>query len=101
MEDGKKARRPRRNFTDEFKAEAARLVIEEENPVAKVASDLDLTRSSLDKWVRQARADDGKGRPGVLTSPEKEELAKLRKENRELRMEREILRNIGPSPAIC
>jgi transposase len=51
-----------------------------------------LTESTLRLWVDRARADKGNGRPGVLTTAEREELSKLRKENRELRMERDILK---------
>ena len=78
----KKQKRQRRNFSDEFKAGAARLVIEEGKSLSKVSEDLDLTPSSLGKWVEQARADGGKSKRGTLTSAEKEELARLRKENR-------------------
>jgi transposase len=92
MDEGKKPKRARRNFSDEFKAEAVKLVLEEGKTVTQVARDLDLTVSSLRNWVERARADRGKGKPGVLTTAEREELAKLRKENRELRMEREILK---------
>lgn len=88
----KKQKRPRRQFTDEFKASAARLVIEEKKSLSKVSEDLDLTPSSLGKWVEQARADQGKSKRGSLTTEEKEELARLRKENRILRIEREILK---------
>jgi transposase len=51
-----------------------------------------LTQSSLRVWVERARADGGKGKPGVLTTAEKEELATLRKEVRQLRLERDILK---------
>ena len=88
----KKQKRQRRQFTDEFKAGAARLVIDEGKSLSKVSEDLDLTPSSLGKWVEQARADQGKSKRGSLTTEEKEELARLRKENRVLRIEREILR---------
>ncbi len=84
--------RPRRSFTEEYKASAIALVIDEGKTVAQVARDLDLTASALRTWVERARADRGKGKPGVLTTAEREELAKLRKENRELRMERDILK---------
>ena len=84
------ARRPRRQFTDEFKAQAVRLVLEEGQTVGAVARDLDLTASALRLWVDQARADRTKGKSG-LTSVEREELARLRKDNRQLRMDREIL----------
>jgi len=85
-------KRPRRSFTDEFKAGAVRLVLEEHMTVAAAARDLDLTESSLRNWVEQARADRGKGKPGALTTVEREELGRLRKETRELRAERDILK---------
>ena len=84
-------RRPRRQFTDEFMAGAVRLVLEEGKPVGAVARDLDLTPSSLGNWVRHARADRTKGRTG-LTTAEREELARLRTENRVLAEERDILK---------
>ncbi len=86
-----KNRRPRRQFDDEFKAGAVRLVLDEGEPVSRVARHLDLTRSALRNWVDQARADRTKGRTG-LTSEEREELRQLRKENRRLRMERDVLK---------
>ena len=60
------------------------------------ARELDLTESALRNWVAHARADRTKGRTG-LTTEEREELRRLRKENRVLRTEREILRNAAPS----
>jgi len=74
----------RRSFTDEFKANAVRLVLDEGKRVGAAARDLDST-SSLRNWVKRARADRGRGKPGVLTSAEREELTQLRKENRALR----------------
>ena len=85
------SRRPRRAFTDEFRAGAVRLVLDEGKTIPQVARDLDLTQSALRTWVERARADRSKGKTG-LTTAEREELAKLRKENRELRMERDILK---------
>jgi transposase len=84
-------RRPRRQFTDEFKAGAIRLVLDEGKTVGAVARELDLTASALADWVRRAQADRTKGRTG-LTGVEREELTRLRKEVRELRMEREVLK---------
>lgn len=92
MSEGKKQKRPRRSFTDEFKAGAIRLVLDEGKTIPQVARDLDLTESSVRTWVERARADRGKGKPGVLTTAEKEELATLRKEVRQLRLERDILK---------
>ena len=85
-------RRARRQFTDEFKASAVRLVLDEGKTVGAVARDLDLTETALREWVKRAQADRTKGRTG-LTTAEREELARLRKENRQLRLEREILKN--------
>jgi transposase len=84
-------RRPRRQFDDEFKAQAVRLVLDDGKSVTAVARDLDLTRTALHNWVEQARADRSGGKTG-LTTAEREELARLRKENRILQEEREILK---------
>jgi transposase len=84
-------RRPRRRFTDEFKEGAVRLVLDEGKTVGAVARELDLTASALGGWVRQARADRTKGKSGLMKE-EREELTRLRRENRELRMEREVLK---------
>jgi len=86
-----KRRRPRRQFDDEFKAQAVRLVLDEGKTVASVARDLDLTETALREWVKRARADRTHGKTG-LTTVEREELARLRKETRILREEREILK---------
>ena len=86
-----KRRRPRRQFDEEFCSQAVRLVLEDGKTIAAVARDLDLTPSALRSWVLQARADRTKGRTG-LTTAEREELARLRKEVRELRTERDILK---------
>jgi len=86
-----RAKRARRQFTDEFRAGAVRLVLTEGKTVAQVARDLDLTPSALSGWVRQARADRDGGQTG-LTTEERAELASLRKQVRELKMERDLLK---------
>jgi len=86
-----KGRRAKRQFTDEFKAGAVRLVLDEGKTVAQAARDLGLTASSLRVWVERARADRTGGKSG-LTTDERAEMAALRKEVRTLRMERDILR---------
>ena len=83
------ARRKRRKFTPEQKADAVRLVRETGN-LAKVARDLDLTETSLRNWVKQADIDEGNGPPGALTTEELAELRQLRRENKILRMERDF-----------
>jgi len=85
-----RTRRPRRRFDDDFKAQAVRLVLEDGKSIPSVARDLDLTESALRNWVEHARADRTHGRTG-LTTAAREELARLRKENRELRTDRDIL----------
>ena len=87
-----KSRKPRRSFTREFKAEAIKLCSEPGQSIGKVAKNLDLTETALRAWVKQAKVDAGNGPAGALTTAEKQELAALRKEVRELRMEREILK---------
>lgn len=89
--ESKADKRARRSFTDEFKAGAVGLVLDEGKTVAQVARDLDLTASALATWVEHSRADRSKGKTG-LTTAEREELARLRKENRQLRMERDLLK---------
>jgi transposase len=86
-----KERRQRRSFTDEFKAGAIRLVLDEGKTIAQVARDLDLTPSALGGWGEQARADRSKGKTG-LTTEERAELVRLRKQVRVLEMERALLK---------
>ena len=84
------SRRSRRKFTDEFKRDAVALVIDEDRTVVDVAGSLGVGEGTLGNWVRQARIDRGE-RAGVSTS-EREELVKLRRQNVELRMERDLLK---------
>ena len=84
--------RRRRRFSVEYKQEAIRLVKESGKPIAHVARDLGVPVTSLSGWVKQAEIDAGQGPEGALTSAEKEELRRLRQENRVLRMERDVLK---------
>ena len=85
------SRRPRRHFSEEFKAGAVRLVLDEGKTVGAVARELDLTETALRTWVERVRADRTGGKTG-LTTVEREELTRLRRENRILQEEREILK---------
>ena len=85
-------RRKRRKFTDEFKVETVRLVRTTGKSVGAVARDLDLTESAVRKWVDQGEIDAGRGPAGALTTIEREELQRLRRDNRRLQMERDILK---------
>ena len=89
---GKAGKRKRRSFSDEFKAETVRLVRESGKSVGAIARELDLTETALRRWVEQAEIDSGRGPAGALTTSEREELVQLRRENKRLRLEREILK---------
>jgi len=86
------AKRKRRAFSAEFKAEAVRLCQVGDRSVGQVARDLDLTETALREWVRRAEVDGAKSESGPLTTSEREELQRLRRENKRLQMEREILK---------
>lgn len=85
------AQRKRRAYSPEQKADAVRLV-RQTGSVSKVAKDLDLTETSLRNWLKQAEVDEGRGPEGALTSEERAELTKLRRENRILQQERDFLK---------
>jgi transposase len=85
------ARRKRRKYTPEQNADAVRLVREVGN-LAKVARDLELTETSLRSWVKQADIDEGHGPDGALTTEERDELRRLRRENHTLEQERDFLK---------
>ena len=87
---GKKPRR-RRSFTPEFKAEVVALVRQPGKTAGGVAREMGLTETAVRAWVRQAELDEG-ARSDGLTTAERAELAQLRKELRETREERDILK---------
>ena len=82
--------RPRRSFTPEFKARTVELVRSSGKSVAEVCRELDLTETAVRRWLAQADID--AGRRDGLTTAEHEELSRLRRENRVLREERDILK---------
>jgi transposase-like protein len=92
MDKRKKQRRKRRAFSAEFKTEAVRLCKVGDRTVTQVAADLDLTETALREWVKRADTDTNNGSPGALTGDERAELTQLRRENKRLLMEREILK---------
>ncbi|MCA2261761.1 transposase, partial [Mycobacterium avium] len=83
----------RKKYTPEFREQAARLVIETGRPIAHVAAEIGVGEQLLGRWVRLAReaADDGDTR-AVLEADERAELEHLRRENAELRLDREFLK---------
>lgn len=88
---GKKPRRPRRAFTPEFKAEIVAVCRRGDRTVGQVAKDFDLTETAVRDWVKQAGLDVGTRSDG-LTTAERDELAQLRRENRRLREDVDILK---------
>ncbi len=80
-------------YSNEFKFDAVRLVIEEGLSQAEVARRLGITTNSISAWVRAYRKDKRDAFPGKgHQTPEQERIRQLEKENRELRMERDILK---------
>ena len=83
------AKKKRRTYTPEFRAEAVALVVEGGVSQSQVARDLGISQSLLSKWVQKAKV---AALPGALTAAEREELRRLRRENNILRQERDILK---------
>ena len=88
----KKKPRPRRSFTSEFKADIVERCQKGDRSIGQVAADFDLTETAVREWVKQAERDDGSRVDGGLTTAERDELARLRRENRSLREDVEILK---------
>jgi transposase len=86
----KRKQRPRRSFTPEFKVEIVELCRRGDRSIGQVARDFDLTETNVRSWVKQAEIDQGE-RAG-LTTEERAELSRLRRENRSLREDVEVLK---------
>jgi len=86
----KKKPRSRRSFTPEFKADIVERCLAGDRSVAEVCRDFDLSETAVRRWVEQARVDSGQ-REG-LSSAEKEELRDLRRENRRLQADVDLLK---------
>ena len=87
------AQHSKKRYPAEFKRDAVELVRSSpDRTVAEIAAELGVNAQSLRNWVGQARVDAGEERGGALTTPEREELRRLRREVAELRKEKEILR---------
>jgi transposase len=81
----------RRRFTPEYKAEAVQFVISSGRSIAEVARSLDINETTLGYWVAKAR-ENGEAKEPELDIAERAELARLRKENQQLKMERDFLK---------
>lgn len=82
----------RRNFTAEFKEQAARQVIQGGRSFREVADDLGIDQSSLRHWVRLARASGVTPPDSLVAQDPAKRIRELEAENARLRMEREILK---------
>jgi transposase len=83
--------RARKNYSPEFREEAARMVIETSQPIAKVARELDIVEGTLGNWVNSYRREHT-AEETPLTLNERAQLRELERETRELRMENEFLK---------
>jgi transposase len=81
---------PTPHYPPEFKREAVRLYRSSNKSIPKMAEELSIASESLRRWIRQHEIDEGE-REG-LTTDEREELGRLRRENKTLRQEREFLK---------
>ena len=93
----KDGKRKRRRFSAEYKAETVQLVQRSGKSVSQMALELGIGETALRRWVEQAEVEAGRGPEGALKRSEREELVELRRENRRLRLEREILKKRRPS----
>lgn len=82
----------RRKYTPEFREQAARLVIETGRPMAHVAAEIGVGEQVLGRWVRLQRQATASGDTGAVDADERAELERLRRENAELRLDREFLK---------
>ena len=87
-----RARRSRRKSSDEFKAETLKLIRDSDKSVGATGQEWSLSPTAVRWWLKQMDIAEGKRPAGALTTDELEELRRLRKENRELRQEREVLK---------
>jgi transposase len=85
--------KPRRVFTDEQKAEAVQIVSQSDKPISQIAQEMGLTESALRNWVKQSQIDQTAAPNGALTTEERQELNRLRRDNKRLQMERDFLKN--------
>ncbi len=79
-------------YTAEFKAEAVELFRQSDKSFSECSRDIGVSSKSLRQWVKQAEIDAGRGPEGALTSEERAELTRLKRELRQVKMERDFLK---------
>jgi len=98
---GSMVTRPKRNFSPEFRLEAAQLVVDQHYTVREAAEAMNVGYSSMDKWVRQLRQErDGQSPKATPMTPDQLRIRELEKRIRDIEMEKDILKNrYGLAPA--
>ena len=85
-------KRKKRTYTVEQRAEAVKIALGSGKPISQAARDLDVSASVLRHWIKQAQIDKAADPNGPLTSEERAELAKLRRDNKQLEQENAFLK---------
>ena len=88
----RKTRRERRSFNDEYKQQVLELIRVGDKSVSQICRDLDLTQSSVRKWIKADQTTNGTMTQNSLSETDQQELERLRTENKRLKMERDILK---------
>ena len=82
----------RKMYSKEYKLDAVSLVLDQGYIIAEAAKSLEINRSVLQRWIREFNSDDGQAfRGNGKLTPEQAEIRRLKEENRQLKMEKEIL----------
>jgi transposase len=90
--ENRKTRRERRTFNDEYKQQVLELIRVGDKSVSQICRDLDLTESSVRKWIKADQTTNGIMTQNSLSETDQQELVRLRTENKRLKMERDILK---------
>ena len=85
----------RRSFTEEYKASAVGLVLDDGHSIAETARNIGVHEMTLGKWVKKARDSSGKRPEKPLSESEREELIRLREEVKHARMEAEFAKKVA------
>ena len=88
----RKTRRERRSFTDEYKQQVLELIRADDKSISAICKDLDLTESTVRRWVKLDEETNGIMTQNSLSETDQQELQRLRTENKRLKTEREILK---------
>lgn len=88
----RKTRRERRSFNDEYKQQVLELIRIGDKSISAICKDLDLTESTVRRWVQIDQDANGTMTQNSLSETDQQELERLRSENKRLKMEREILK---------